>query len=580
MTRPEPSAVSTPQRGWTLQREFTRLLILAGLLPALLLTAVVLWNDARSQRKQLNIRMGTVAQSSASAIDELLATHLAALTMVAERRSATGNLDHIPEWSAELARLRKYSSAFNTVLVSDAAGNVRASVPVGPADMTVADRAYFLQPSRDGRSYVSDVFLGRVFGDVPIIALSAPLTDSQAFDGVVEGSILVETFASIRSEELHQHGFKLLLLDRSWNVIYASDGLTFASLQPLRDAPAAAAIRTLPAFSAINANLIAGVLADGEDSYAVQVPLDVGWRLMLLAPEGLLAGELQRRALALLGLLVLTVMAGMAASWRQMRLLNVSLGELLEKLQRFAFDQASPPVAPDSLPRELAPLADSLNALSARLGLAYREVSEGLQEQRRLRESLEVALGDRERDIAERTEELRSAMAELDRLTRTDALTGALNYRGFHETAIVLCQQARANGRPLSALSLDIDRFKAYNDRYGHQAGDSALQRFTGAVRSALYHADDILARPGGEEFMVLLPDTPLEQSLQVAERVRASVRHAGIPHADSPHGVLTVSIGVAALEPDHGDDPGAMLAQADAALYRAKRAGRDRVST
>ncbi|HZV22857.1 MAG TPA: GGDEF domain-containing protein, partial [Luteimonas sp.] len=196
-----------------------------------------------------------------------------------------------------------------------------------------------------------------------------------------------------------------------------------------------------------------------------------------------------------------------------------------------------------------------------------------------LRESLEHVVDAREREIAQRTQELRGAVAELDRLSRTDALTGCLNYRGFREVAMVLWQEARASGSPLAALALDIDYFKAYNDRYGHPRGDTALKRFAGAVRSALYHREDIVVRPGGEEFIVFLPDTTLEQALHVAERIVISVQHADIAHADSPVGVLTVSIGVACRLEDDGQDPEVMLSRADAALYRAKNAGRNRVS-
>jgi diguanylate cyclase (GGDEF)-like protein len=143
----------------------------------------------------------------------------------------------------------------------------------------------------------------------------------------------------------------------------------------------------------------------------------------------------------------------------------------------------------------------------------------------------------------------------------------------------VLWRDVREKGTMLSALALDIDHFKAYNDRYGHPRGDNALKRFAGAVRSALYHREDVIVRPGGEEFIVFLPDTTLEQAMRVGERICASVLHADIAHAGSPIGVLTVSIGVATNLPEDGDDPEVMLQRAGAALYRAKHAGRNRVS-
>jgi diguanylate cyclase (GGDEF)-like protein len=283
--------------------------------------------------------------------------------------------------------------------------------------------------------------------------------------------------------------------------------------------------------------------------------------------------------LGILGLLLLLAAGALLFAWWHMRRLRQGALRLLAHMQRFAFDHASPPIAIDSMPPALAPLAESMNALSARLGEAYQEINRSFDEQRRLQRSLEEAVGARELEITQRTQELRNAVSELDRLSRTDALTGCLNYRGFREVAAQLWREARMRGQPLSALALDIDHFKSYNDRYGHQRGDNALKRFAGAVRSALYHRDDVVVRPGGEEFIVFLPDTTLEQAHGVAERIVTSVINADIAHAGSPIGVLTVSIGVACIEAGDGDDPEIMLGRADAALYRAKHAGRNRLA-
>jgi diguanylate cyclase (GGDEF)-like protein len=190
---------------------------------------------------------------------------------------------------------------------------------------------------------------------------------------------------------------------------------------------------------------------------------------------------------------------------------------------------------------------------------------------------LRDVLGQREQAIAERTESLREAVAELDRLSRTDALTGCLNYRGFQEEALRQWQAAADEGRAFAVLAIDIDHFKAYNDHYGHLHGDGALKRFAGAVRSALLHADDVLARQGGEEFAVLLPDATLEQAQVAAARIRDRLHEADIAHAGSPSGRMTASIGIAAMAPGESVLLGTLLTRADAALYRAKAAGRDR---
>jgi two-component system, cell cycle response regulator len=164
-------------------------------------------------------------------------------------------------------------------------------------------------------------------------------------------------------------------------------------------------------------------------------------------------------------------------------------------------------------------------------------------------------------------------VSDLEHLALTDELTGLDNRRAAERHLERLTAQAARTGRPLSALLLDVDRFKAVNDTYGHHVGDEILaalaQELTGASRAA-----DVIARWGGEEFVVLLPDTDLERAQLVAERLRATVA-AMEPPVPEFAGEVTVSIGVAATT----DSPRRLLVDADAALYRAKTDGRNRIA-
>ncbi len=582
MGEPKPT-LGRRDRRWSLQREYVRLLVLAVLVPTLLLAGLALWRDVHSRQQQLSERLGAVAQFSARTIDEFLISHRGVLELVAERRSLEGPLVEYSDWAGDLARLRKLYRGFVTLLVSDAEGVVRISEPLLAATpqrvRRVDDRAYFREPARTGAAYISDVFRGRAQGTEPLVAVSAPLMPGGRFAGVLEGSIPVATFATINEEFLLQRGYVMLLLDRNGDVIHASAGLPFVPVSGLGTGAPAQAIRALRPFSAASEpTVIQGVLPGGADAYAAKATLQAGWQLVLLAPAEVLARELRLQALTLLGLLSLVLLAGLAASWRQLRLLTGSVNQLLHTLERFAIEHVEQPIAPDAMPRELAPLALALNETSARLGNAYSAISRSLDEQTALRASLEITVAEREREVERRTAQLREAVAELERLSRTDALTGCANYRAFRDLIATFWQEARDTGRPLSLLALDIDHFKDFNDQYGHQSGDHALARFAGAVRSALFHGSDVLARTGGEEFMVFLPGITFEQALLVGERVRQRVRDADIVHGQSPEGRLTVSIGVATMTVDdvEADD---ILKRADAALYRAKHAGRNRVS-
>ena len=184
---------------------------------------------------------------------------------------------------------------------------------------------------------------------------------------------------------------------------------------------------------------------------------------------------------------------------------------------------------------------------------------------------------DRERlartELAGREAELAELNAQLRRDVRNDPLTGLRNRRALAEDLPVLEESARRRGESFAVALCDADRFKAYNDQLGHLAGDEALRLLANTIGGVL-RKGDAAYRYGGEELLLLLRDAGPDEALVTAERVRVAVEDVALPHPADPSGVLTVSVGVAA-----GTDDGAtLLARADAALYRAKRAGRNRV--
>lgn len=159
-------------------------------------------------------------------------------------------------------------------------------------------------------------------------------------------------------------------------------------------------------------------------------------------------------------------------------------------------------------------------------------------------------------------------LAEVERLATSDALTGLANRRLFDETLERAVARARRTGEPLAVAVLDIDHFKAVNDEHGHQVGDEVLRQLATALRQVV-RAGDLVARYGGEEFVVLATQASVDDAVVLAERLRAAARTvSAVP--------VTISVGVAGLPA--GGDGAAMVADADAALYRAKATGRDRV--
>jgi diguanylate cyclase (GGDEF)-like protein len=164
---------------------------------------------------------------------------------------------------------------------------------------------------------------------------------------------------------------------------------------------------------------------------------------------------------------------------------------------------------------------------------------------------------------------------ELQKLSITDALTGLNNRRHLTETLAMEVARGRRLGDRFAVLMIDIDHFKEYNDRYGHLAGDALLSRLAGIFRSAIRDID-YAARYGGEEFLLLLHGAAPEDAARVAERIRMVVAAESFGEPAAPTRV-TISVGVASF-PVHGDASEPLVASADAALYEAKRGGRDRV--
>ncbi len=157
-----------------------------------------------------------------------------------------------------------------------------------------------------------------------------------------------------------------------------------------------------------------------------------------------------------------------------------------------------------------------------------------------------------------------------------DSLTGLFNRRYMEESLERELHRMLRKDRPLGIIMLDLDHFKKFNDTFGHQAGDTLLREL-GAFLQGHVREEDFACRYGGEEFVIILPETPLDISLQRAEQLREDIRLLDVRHQGQPLGAVTLSLGVAGF-PEHGTAGDALLRSADSALYKAKSSGRDRV--
>ena len=204
----------------------------------------------------------------------------------------------------------------------------------------------------------------------------------------------------------------------------------------------------------------------------------------------------------------------------------------------------------------------------------------------RIRHHSRAYLNQVERDLAYRAlrasqQQLMEKNIELERLTNVDGLTGLSNRRYFDQYLLTECSRAARDRSPLSLLMVDVDHFKLYNDSYGHVGGDEVLKQVASVLQRTARRPSDVAARFGGEEFALVMPSTPLEGAIVIAETFRKGVEALALPHRASPTAPhVTVSLGSVTVLPAPGGapNPTALISAADQALYEAKRSGRNRL--
>lgn len=219
-------------------------------------------------------------------------------------------------------------------------------------------------------------------------------------------------------------------------------------------------------------------------------------------------------------------------------------------------------------------LADRYNAM--RRDQAHAQ-AQALQAQEELVSTLREAEHVLEAKVTERTAELRLLNRKLEALSATDGLTGIANRRHFDATLAAEWTRAARQGHALALGLLDVDWFKAYNDHYGHQAGDDCLRKVAETLSVTIARTGDLVARYGGEEFVFIAPATSAQDALAIARKVCEALQALALPHALSDFGCVTASVGVAIIVPDDATSPQTLIQAADQALYAAKAAGRNR---
>jgi diguanylate cyclase (GGDEF)-like protein len=436
----------------------------------------------------------------------------------------------------------------------------------------------FLQAAlRANAPQVSGAEREPLLGRGPVILVSAPVhTADGATWGLVLAAFDPARVTGLRTAFSNKRAGGLLITDAQLNVLLAAPSVDpDARWQGIRKAMAAASPDGKSLYFTQRT-------ADGaaQDFIGAQATAGEGLRAVRFIPASALeAARLQEYGVALGWLLAALIMSvclavGLAGSVSgPLSALDMAVRQFDPELDHQV------PRPPANAPREVLVVFEHLATVHERLRESYGQLRQSLRQGERLRTELIHVIENREQEIEGRTVQLKQANTTLNRLSRTDALTGVANRRGFTEFLERAWRMGLRDQRPLSVLMIDIDHFKPYNDTYGHPQGDLCLKAVAEAICNVVGRASDVVARYGGEEFVVVLGDTPLEGGLRVAEHIRAAVQSLAIPHRGAPElGIVTVSVGVSSTLPARGARSDSCLTAADRAMYAAKEQGRNQV--
>ncbi|BBP77795.1 MULTISPECIES: sensor domain-containing diguanylate cyclase [Pseudomonas] len=428
----------------------------------------------------------------------------------------------------EVHRLRRQTGSFNSVIVIRADGKIIASSPLS-MNLTGAFSTSegFRQASALRQPYISRPYIGA--NNHLMIQISHPIFDGDGnYLGYLGAGIYLNEpniLHSLLGEHYYRDGSYLYVVDTQGRLIYHQDPARVGDV-----------IKGNPAIDAVIAGETGSLRltnSQGIDMLTGYAPVPrIGWGVISQRPTDITLEGLKRLMLEVAGYAVPLLLLSLLGIWWVSTLITRPLWQLANSTQYWGSSTA----------------AQSVSKVKA----WYYEAAQ-------LKNAMQKALLS-----------LHQQLGRLNQENVTDPLTGLTNRRGLQ----LILEDWESRRQPFAVLALDIDHFKQVNDSYGHSAGDLVLQHLAQQMRRHSRESD-VLCRQGGEEFMMLLPGTPLAQAVQVAERLRAAMAYT-----ESPNGIpVTVSLGVTDWPRDR-QSIALALKEADRALYRAKGNGRNRVES
>lgn len=525
-----------------------RLALLALILVApVMLDRVRILEDNRAKQVALAGReLSELAKHTADAQREIILSSQAILKSSAYLYGAASSDDQ--GCTILRATMRMDLPWLRSLSVIDKDGKVDCSTSPAIVGLDLSDRQYFQRAMNTSTFVISDYVFSRR-SNLPTIMAAYPITNIiTGKRGVIIAAIDLKWMSQILASRAERDGVTALLVDGDGVVLAARPNNMALIGQQLRDAPLMDAV----AAKEINLDSDDGSIvyntADGEKQ-AVNFARVEGTRARMIVStnEAKLLGDIDRSIRTAYAQFALVILVALLGAWIVgERLIIRPVRMMTEMAERIGQGDLTQQQASMQLPREFVPLFEAFNRMAEQL--------------------------------AERERDLIATNSRLTVMASIDIVSGLANRRGFQSRFDFEWLKARQNSHDMSLIMIDVDYFKLFNDTYGHPEGDACLGRIGEALSAIASQSYGFAARYGGEEFCILLPDTDSDAALDIAETIRAAVQRLAIPHDMSALQHVTVSAGVATVKPSETANAQDLIDAADAALYAAKRRGRNNV--
>ncbi len=521
---------------------------------ALILVAPLMLERARSledtrarQVAAVSIELKDLAQHSASTLREVISSVETIMKSAAYIRASAGGDGR--SCNTLRASLPVNLPWIRRLMIVGKDGRVQCSALNIMVGLDLSDRAFF-QKAQQAHDFVFSDFLFAKSDHRPIMMAAYPVSAiDERSDSVIVAGVDLDWISKFMGNLGSRPGISAVLVD--------SAGVVLAAPEDQADM-VGRALTTLPMLSPVAERVIGSDRAEEAFSFAapdgseraVNFSRIAGTQshLIVSVDEAKVSADINREirtAYLQLGFVCLFVLLGALVAAE--RLIIRPIETMAAMAQRFGRGEWSVRAARSRLPAEFVPLARAFNAMATQLAEREREL---------------IATNDR-----------------LTVMASIDMLSGLANRRGFQSRLDFEWMKAQQYNNELSLLMIDVDHFKLFNDTYGHPEGDACLSRLGETLAAIAAETMGFAGRYGGEEFCLLLPNTDANRAREIGESVRAAVQDLAMPHATSSHQAVTVSVGVASARPNDSQHPGDLIEAADAALYAAKRQGRNAVA-